>query len=359
MTDELDGRSAGGRPGENADEPADVVILIALEEELLQLLALLAEPPRPRRDSEHGGYEYRFVAGPATAPYRCAAALLGSKGPGHAALVAERMIAHHAPAVVVSVGLAAGVHRDVRLTTVVIAEHVDAYLAESKAVADGHGGWTFERRGAVFPCDHALLQHAGNFHVAHAAAFAAWSARCRDHAARELAADEFTELVAAGLVDGQPRVVRGHLASGPVVAAAAAFCDWLRARDASIVALEMESAGPASAAWARVAPVPVLVVRGISDLGDERKGGHDAAGHGAIRRLAMGNASRFLLALLDAGLLPRRARATVAPAVPPSVAAPPGIVATVNDDAEVNIIGSIQARDGTSLVLGGGGRRRP
>lgn len=65
------------------------------------------------------------------------------------------------------------------------------------------------------------------------------------------------------------------------------------------------AAGLAQAAHRRIDPVRTLVIRGISDLGDERKRELDRTDGGAIRRLAMRNATRFLWALLDAGILPR------------------------------------------------------
>ena len=48
-----------------------------------------------------------------------------------------------------------------------------------------------------------------------------------------------------------------------------------------------------------------LVLRGISDFGDDRKKELDAIGAGDLRRYAMGNAVRFLWGLLDAEERPR------------------------------------------------------
>lgn len=100
-----------------------------------------------------------------------------------------------------------------------------------------------------------------------------------------------------------PAIRTGHLASGNAVVTSRAFIDQLRSRDGALMALEMETAGLSRAAHARTTPVPVLAIRGISDLGDADKSKFDGVGGGAFRRVAMRNATRLLLALLDVGVI--------------------------------------------------------
>lgn len=53
----------------------------------------------------------------------------------------------------------------------------------------------------------------------------------------------------------------------------------------------MEAAGLVESAATRREPVRTLVIRGISDLGHERKKDLDKIGKGGLRRLAMRNAT--------------------------------------------------------------------
>ena len=95
----------------------------------------------------------------------------------------------------------------------------------------------------------------------------------------------------------------GHIASGNVVGASEAFAKRLLARDASLLGLEMETAGLARAAHKRTQAVRTLALRGVSDRGDGGKTQLDQLGAGTFRRVAMRNASRLLLMLIGEGLL--------------------------------------------------------
>jgi nucleoside phosphorylase len=286
------------------EDGVDLVVLVALEEEFEQLRALV---PRmtPVPDPKHGGYDYQFEVGPAGARYRCVARLIGNMGPERAGLFTDRLIARWRPAVVVMVGIAAGLHDDVRLADVVVAEQVDAYLAETKAVPEGREGWALQPRPRVFHGDHALLQEVANFRFVHAAIHDTWRGVGARDLEAQVGAAAREQLVSEGLLAAEPGLLRVHLASGPVVVAVDAFARWLRGHDSSVKAVEMEAAGLVEAAATRAEPIRALVIRGISDLGDERKSKLDAIGKGGLRRLAMRNATRLLLALLEAGVVPQ------------------------------------------------------
>ena len=99
-------------------------------------------------------------------------------------------------------------------------------------------------------------------------------------------------------------MVDGHLASGPTVGAAPAFKDWLKTRDRKYLALEMETGGLMAAVYEQADPKRTLILRGISDDGDEHKEELDKMGEGAFRRYAMHNAIQLLWRFFDAGILP-------------------------------------------------------
>jgi nucleoside phosphorylase len=97
------------------------------------------------------------------------------------------------------------------------------------------------------------------------------------------------------------KIFPGHIASGPFVVASREYADWLLKRDRKYIAVEMEAHGVMLAAHR--SKTDSLVIRGISDLADERKAAMDSTGSGAFRRIAMRNAVRVFAALMREGLL--------------------------------------------------------
>jgi formylglycine-generating enzyme required for sulfatase activity len=289
----------------------DVAIVVALEEEFEEFRKLLSTELTPISDQEYGGYDYSFESDSSTSHYRCVARVIGNKGPEGASLFADRMISRWNPTAIVMVGIAAGLHQDVRLGDVLVAEQVDAYLAETKAIPRGESDWTFNHRGKVFHGDHAFLQEIANLRFAHGPAFDNWQQAGGHELTTGLSAVDHQRLLDEAVLRHKPELMRVHLASGPVVGAARAFSDWLHNRNENIKALEMEAAGFVESAWSRASPVRALVIRGVSDLGDARKAKFDAIGGGFFRRLAMRNATRLLLTLLRAGVLTVRSEEDV------------------------------------------------
>jgi nucleoside phosphorylase len=100
-------------------------------------------------------------------------------------------------------------------------------------------------------------------------------------------------------------LIFGPIASGPILVAATAFAKWLRERNRSYLAVEMEAAGLLAACSERVGPTRSLVLRGISDYADHRKAELDKIQGGALRRYAMQNVISLLWALMQTDSLPR------------------------------------------------------
>jgi nucleoside phosphorylase/tetratricopeptide (TPR) repeat protein len=281
----------------------DLGIVIALKEEFREFLALLPVPTSPVRDPETGQYDYTFEH--PTAHHRCVVTLIGEMNPGPAALHTERLMTRWSPRTVVMLGIAAGIHSDVRVGDVVIASQVDNYLDSAKAQqGNSPESFEFSLGGTVYHADHALLTQVRNFEFSQPQAFSRWQQGCAQSLPELVPQEEVrTDLVRKGLVADAPNLLDAHLASHSVVGAARQFTQWLRSkRDRNLKALDMESAGLMAAAVRRTVPARTLVVRGISDYGDERKGELDAVEQGALRRYAMRNATRLLWALLEAGV---------------------------------------------------------
>ena len=301
--------------------PADVAILIALEEEWEVFWRIAGEPVGIKDDS--GGYLYHFDVPCVTGrPYRCVALFMGAMGPGQATHATTRLLTAR-PRTLVNLGIAAAIHDDLKLCDVVVAEQVDDYLATVKAVAKGKNGWAFELRGSVYKTTHALVQDLINLKFSHPDAFTRWRSVCAPAKAER--ADQLGTALEAKHLREAPKITKVHLASGPVLAAAQAFSKWLGTRDGLLKALEMEAAGMMLAAHQQADPARTLVLRGISDFGDERKSQTDRESGGAFRHLAMFNATQLLWAMMYQGLLPRHAptgEATTGSRSPPTTDTP-------------------------------------
>src|SRR6185369_8220126 len=88
-----------------------------------------------------------------------------------------------------------------------------------------------------------------------------------------------TKLERTGLSRDQPTINEEIVASGPFVGASANFGHWLRTKfNRKYCGLEMEAGGVALAAHYNRVRARTLILRGVSDLGDERKAKLDKIG---------------------------------------------------------------------------------
>jgi nucleoside phosphorylase len=231
-------------------------------------------------------------------------------GTNRTGVIVEKMLSLWDPAVVVVVGIAGGIHADVRLGDVVVASEVNNYIEAAKAV-DATSGVAFQRGNDSFKTKHGLLERVRNFEFAHRASFLKWEANC---AARNQAlGSEVEPLRKSDLLREKPSQKEGHLASGPVVVTSRSFVAWIREGDRACLGIEMEAGGLMIAAHMDPSQRDALVVRGVSDFSDDRKVAIDKIGDGKLRRYAMENATDFLWSLMEAGALPRRVGAIVRP----------------------------------------------
>ncbi len=145
---------------------------------------------------------------------------------------------------------------------------------------------------------------ARNFKFVHRKAFLDWQAHCARELRRLLPGEKLKDLIVNGMLRDRVQMTEGHLASGSTVGASRAFTDWLKTRDRAYLALEMEAAGLMAAVYKQTDPKHTLVLRAISDYGDERKEELDKVRKGALRRYAMHNAIHLLWRFFDAGILP-------------------------------------------------------
>lgn len=275
-------------------------LLIPLAEEYLAIADVL-----PAQRSFQSGDELLYeLSTPGGAAIL--AAVVGDAGQEHAAVVAERLIATGEVDVLAVVGIAGSLSKDAALGDVVVPTVTDLYGHSAKAVTAASGDrHELLLAGDPFRTDRWLTAIVEQIQLRPElrGAWADWRARSEARA------------VQLGLGGAEARawshtpteVLLGHLASGSEVGASTFFVNWLKQRDRSYLAIEMEAGGVSVSAHRRLTAHPVLVVRGISDLSDERKGQLEAASGawpaGAWRKLAAQNAADFLATLIDAGLL--------------------------------------------------------
>lgn len=284
------------------DGDCDIAVLIALKEEFRVFFERIAETHMHLE--EEGRSYYRFSA-PSRAgepAYRCVATFIGDMGPNRAGIISEKVLGRWSPSVIAMVGIAGGVHGDVRLGDVVVASQVDNYLEGAKASEDADG-MKIQRAGDEFKTNHELLERVRNFEFVSRPQFARWQAtgRARLDGLGTIA----REALLKGLLREVPQQKEGHIASGPLVFASRTMLDWLKDGDRAYLAVEMESGAVMIAAHMDTSQTRALVIRGISDFGDERKTELDAIGAGMFRRYAMENATDLLWSMMSAGLFPR------------------------------------------------------
>jgi nucleoside phosphorylase len=191
------------------------------------------------------------------------------------------------------------------LGDVIVAEQADDYLYQSKAISVTEGnGFEFKLSGDPYKPMSSWVEHARNLPFAYSPELTKWCCYA-DELLRCCVADKQRyRLLERQLIRETPKLVTGNLASSTVVGAAAEFVEWLKARDRKYKAIEMEAAGVLAATYGQA--TETLIIRGISDLADDRKTEMDAISGGGLRRYAMENAVNMLLAYANLGLFPRR-----------------------------------------------------
>ena len=149
------------------------------------------------------------------------------------------------------------------------------------------------------------MRAAQDLEFAHAPLYTTWQQDGKDAARTGISEKNRAKLLKKKWLKDQPSFLAGPIASGPIVGAAQQFADWLKTVNRNYLALEMEGGSMLAAIYGGADPARSLVLRGISDFGDERKKELDAIGRGGLRRFAMNNATRLLWALMEADVLPR------------------------------------------------------
>jgi len=221
--------------------------------------------------------------------YRAVAVVLGDMGKTLASHVTAKVLTHVKLKVIVLLGLAGALDKDLRLGDIVVADDINEFQVGSKAIQKGRLQYSSKHWQIGFT----LKQCVGSFEFADKDLYNAWRNQVKDFLnSLGLSPEQLA------LANDFPEIKIGHIASGDIVGASEDYAVELLRIDRKLLAIEMEAAGVAQAAHGCREPIPIMVVRGISDFADERKKELDSVGDGVWRKYAMYSASAFALNLL-------------------------------------------------------------
>jgi 5'-deoxynucleotidase YfbR-like HD superfamily hydrolase/nucleoside phosphorylase len=276
--------------------------MIALREEYNQWISL----PEPIRTTVEAGKVVRHSSVPSASDYpaRVALALIGEMGNEQSLKVTTQLIDILKPRIVVSLGISALLSDDLKLGDVVVGTDTDNYTFRGKILEENptaEASFDFSALkfgGRSYPSTHRWATLLENLQYTDAVAWHRWVAASVDDRYASVDPEALERLLTLDLVRDDPMLVSGPIASGPVVVASRQFKDILRQKNRNFVAIDMESAGVVQAAFEHPDAPDTLIIRGISDFGDERKRALDQIGSGVLRAWSMRNAIRLLIAFV-------------------------------------------------------------
>lgn len=288
----------------------DIGIIIALQEEFDVFFPTIAKMQHAESDPESGISFFRFdvpSGGNETSPYHCVSSLLGRTGPTTAAMVTQRMIDLYQPDTFVILGIAAGIHPDIRLGDVIVADSIDSYTDRGKLDERNYNNNAFSLSfsGQVYQCSSDLLHRLHTFKYQYRSAYERWRRSSNRFWKKNLTEALQSSLISTGNLHLPVTYTIGPLASGPLVIASSSFKELLLQRNRSLLGIEMEASGVLAALNQTISQRRSLVLRGVSDFGDERKTELDQVQQGILRQFAMYNTVQLFWKLLEVRLFPQ------------------------------------------------------
>lgn len=271
----------------------DLLFIIPLEEEF-QVFRKYFNP----RESNSLLPPFYYPTSISNLDIKTAAGIIGKMGTAPTAAMAAQAISDLHPKIVILLGIAGALDNNLRPGDIVIASQIFEYEALGKTVPAGDK-YIYQRSGYTFRPDATLRELSDHFRN-NDSTYLDWQQAVNDQASEEgispkrevpnTQAKEDLSLIQFPW----PELNVGFIASGNTVSASGVYKVELTERDRKLIALEMEAAGVAHAIENSPYAPRLLVVRGISDWGDEQKTKLDNDGKGAWRRLAMFSVCAFL-----------------------------------------------------------------
>ncbi|HYO71423.1 MAG TPA: tetratricopeptide repeat protein [Archangium sp.] len=279
--------------------PVDIAILTVIPPELYAVRQALglSETEAARETDETGTISYR---GPVRSrltgrDHEVLLTCIGRAGNNNSAAAVQEVISRHAPRAVLLVGIAAGIRDKVRIGEVVLSERVVAY--ESAAlVRTPKGASRTEPRPEIRTTSHGMHQNVVHYQPESQRLDTRFQAR----GWRVPRPPEGREQLFDAHVASRMTVKTATIASGEKLLRDPGKLLEIRSLDGRTEVGEMEAAGLMAACERN--GIPWLVIRGISDFGDELKDDH-------FHEYASRTAAIVLADFLEHGLeLPRPPR---------------------------------------------------
>jgi nucleoside phosphorylase len=269
---------------------ADVAILTVIPAELRAALATFTIPEAQRKKDEFGTvYHYgQIVSHRSRRSYSVVVGCIGATGNPSAAAAAAEFIQSHQPKAFFLLGIAAGIRGKVKIGEVVFSDRVIAY--EPAALVRHEERTVVEPRPEIDRIPHAMNQDL----VAYAPDLERIAKRAQASGVRLPESTPGQEDVFQQHVASKAAARVATIASGEKLLRDPAKLHAIRAElHGRVEAGEMEAAGVVAACSRR--GIPWLIVRGISDFGDEFK-------NDAFHDYAAGMAAAVLADFISHGL---------------------------------------------------------
>jgi nucleoside phosphorylase/5'-deoxynucleotidase YfbR-like HD superfamily hydrolase len=254
----------------------DIGFVIALREEFEQI-EYLGGKGREAVNNERGLEIYRYQLALGGVTRSVYSILLDDQGPEAAAIGTAQFLQIFRPSLLVSLGISGRISNDCRLGDVVLASRCDNALYRAKIKKGG-----IRPAGREFKLD--SLTRLLVTELSQNQPFYSYA---------DLSPADLLVLRSNGLVGEAPKTHHGPVCATPFLIDDPQFVDWIKdSRNRTILATDMESAAIVQAADAfGIRDGRMLVIRGISDPADGNKESIDRIEGGALRKVAMRNAS--------------------------------------------------------------------
>lgn len=270
---------------QNLKENIDCLFIIALDEEF-KVFKKLFTPMHQENWNHKGRCWAHSLPSDNGKSLICRTVVMDDQGPENAAKATAISLGYFEPKVLISIGISGRLDQEVGLADVVVADSTDNpfYRAKIKGGEVVLGGESIGLKRLTELAWKTLQQSPPVLSLG-----------------SELNSASKAILIQNGLTKAQPTFKRGPICTTPAVIDDEKFQDFIKSsRNRLFLACDMESSAIVNAASDfNLGDENILVIRGISDPADGRKGSVDQQGKGAIRRAAMTNASKVALHFLS------------------------------------------------------------
>ncbi|KKN40407.1 hypothetical protein LCGC14_0733610 [marine sediment metagenome] len=273
-------------------EKFDFLFIIPMEEEFDTFTELI----KFKYSKDFGSEIFYFLDLP-NSNYNGIAVINFRKGISRALDVTRKALNLFDIRMVINMGIAGGLNDVLKLGDIVIPETVIHYQADSKARPKDKldHSYKIEHSPKYYNTNHSLITCIQNFKYHELNLFKEFQENC---SAFQVDLDLNEKL--KRFINIKPKYYVGKHASGDTVSASKAFIDEIKAVDRNIISIDMESAGIYYVTSEFTKPIPTLMIRGITDLADDKKKDFDKIQGGIFRRYAMWNVVKFFLTLISA-----------------------------------------------------------